>query len=284
MLVSSVAIPGLLDGAMRIYYINLDRRPDRRAFMEQQFARLGLAAERVPSVTPAEISNELKDRYCNAARLTWQTPSELACSLSHLKALDALLASDEELALVLEDDTILSPVLADFLRSYEREAREDVLRIESSPAQQVLCLPGDRQIEGVSIGRYFNRVWGAGAYIVNRRAARALTTRGRLLTRPADRVVSDSSQVKAHGLSMRQADPGLCIQAIFVDGIATSVAGSDLMPARSRRRDEEARYPAARWARIYLEEFRSRFVTGPRHLWHQVVDGARWRNVPFKSD
>ncbi len=268
---------------MHIYFINLDRRPDRRAFMEEQFARLGLAAERIAGVTPAEISDELKDRYCNAARLRWQTSSELACSLSHLKALGAFLASGDKLALVLEDDTILSPVLPGFLSLYEREPREDVLRIESSPTQEVLCRPGDREIEGISIDRYFDRVWGAGAYIVNRRAARALTTRGRLLTRPADRVVSDSYQIKAHGLSVRQADPGLCIQAVFVHGIATSLADSDLIPARSRRRDEEALHPLARWARIYLEEFNSRFVTGPRSLWHRFVDGARLRKIPFKG-
>ena len=41
---------------MKAYYINLARRTDRRASMDAQLARLGIDAERIEAVTPADIS------------------------------------------------------------------------------------------------------------------------------------------------------------------------------------------------------------------------------------
>ena len=39
-----------------LYYVNLASRPDRREFMDAQFARVGLAATRIEAVTPAATS------------------------------------------------------------------------------------------------------------------------------------------------------------------------------------------------------------------------------------
>lgn len=73
---------------MRIYYINLDRRTDRRSEMQAKFVRLGLTAERVSAVTPAEISDEQRAKYCDARNRHWMTDVELCCSLSHIKVLN----------------------------------------------------------------------------------------------------------------------------------------------------------------------------------------------------
>lgn len=42
-----------------VFYINLDSRPDRRQFMEEQFARLSVQVERVSARTIADVPTEL---------------------------------------------------------------------------------------------------------------------------------------------------------------------------------------------------------------------------------
>lgn len=86
-------------------YINLDRTPERRAFMEAQLARLGmpwvgrLAATDARDVAPPAACPLL--------------PGEYACYLSHLRAVEA--AAEDGFTLVLEDDTELSDQLPEIL-------------------------------------------------------------------------------------------------------------------------------------------------------------------------
>lgn len=79
-------------------YINLDRRPDRRAHMEAEFARLGLAG-----------------RYARLRAIADAKP-ETGCFRSHLKALDEARRMGG-IVHILEDDSILSAEFARFMES-----------------------------------------------------------------------------------------------------------------------------------------------------------------------
>jgi hypothetical protein len=76
-------ITSILKGGHAVY-INLDRRTDRRAHMEQELNRLGLVAERLPG-TPHSFGI-------------------LGCGLSHLAALRLARDSGWPCVLILEDD------------------------------------------------------------------------------------------------------------------------------------------------------------------------------------
>jgi glycosyl transferase family 25 len=86
---------------MKAYLINLDRSPERLAFMQAQFDALGLEVERVPGI---DGRGNIPERW----RLQFQcgplTSGEAACYASHLLVAEKLLASDQPCALVLEDD------------------------------------------------------------------------------------------------------------------------------------------------------------------------------------
>ena len=47
---------------MLAYYINLDRRPERRASMEARFAALGIEHMRIAALTPADVTEEQRRR------------------------------------------------------------------------------------------------------------------------------------------------------------------------------------------------------------------------------
>ena len=130
---------------MLAYYINLDRRPERRASMEARFAALGIEHMRIAALTPADVTEDQRQRYCNPLAYRWQTEGELACSLSHIAAMRAFLATPAPFAVILEDDTILSPALKPFLDRFEQQPPNvDVLRIETDNSRLRLPPATDR--------------------------------------------------------------------------------------------------------------------------------------------
>jgi hypothetical protein len=61
-----------------VYYINLGARPDRRAFIEDQLAVLGLTGERIEAVSRADLTPEQKQAYCNPRRRWSMTEAAIA--------------------------------------------------------------------------------------------------------------------------------------------------------------------------------------------------------------
>lgn len=98
-----------LKGFPRIYCINLDEKPDRWAWMENQFKYWGLENyERVSAYDGREddLSDILKGRYPDN-----MTSGEVGCVTSHLKTMKHWLeTTDEPCMVVMEDDCDLSTV------------------------------------------------------------------------------------------------------------------------------------------------------------------------------
>lgn len=127
-----------------IVWINLDRRPDRRAHMERLLAGCSVPHTRIPAIDGKQRSNagtrsvskggkEFLARFVtNADDVHLHRPmndAEVACTLSHLKAMHFLSllvaytdagadagadAGPERVFLVLEDDVTLTPSAAHF--------------------------------------------------------------------------------------------------------------------------------------------------------------------------
>ena len=116
------AIWGVSNGGYPIYWINLDSRTDRRATMQAM-----LASEqqvRIPAVTADDVQRMLNERTLSVdaavvrtfdswdrfreLRNTTVTFVEVACTLSHVFALQHAFRNGDEVAVVLEDDLELS--------------------------------------------------------------------------------------------------------------------------------------------------------------------------------
>jgi GR25 family glycosyltransferase involved in LPS biosynthesis len=80
---------------MNAYLINLDGRPDRLSSATVQLHNLGINFRRIPAISPDRDFAEL---------FPFVTPGIAAIWLSHMKALSTFLATEEEFALILEDD------------------------------------------------------------------------------------------------------------------------------------------------------------------------------------
>lgn len=189
-----MAEPGA-GGRLPVYLINLDRRPDRRAFMEEQLAGMGLSAIRIPAkdaqgVTDAEIAAEV----ALSGHLIRMGRGSQCNALNHFEIMRRLAAGGAPAAIVLEDDIELSPDLAAFARdgAWLPEG-VGIVRLEkwSRRATRKLLGPelGRAPAPGREIRRLYSRVGGSGAYVVTRRAAAHILAGKGLLRHPIDHLL-----------------------------------------------------------------------------------------------
>lgn len=98
-----------LKGLPPIYCINLDEKPDRWQYMEDQFKYWEIENyQRVSAYDGRgdnDLSEILKGRYPDS-----MNSGEVGCVTSHLKALKMFLETDAPCALIMEDDCDLSTV------------------------------------------------------------------------------------------------------------------------------------------------------------------------------
>lgn len=119
---------------MRFYVINLDRSPERWAWIERDAAEQGLDIERVPGVDGKAVAREAWiDVDHRAFRLLHGRlilPGEYGCYRSHLEALDTVIRSGDDIALICEDDVTLGRHIVEKVRSIVAERPDlDMLKL-----------------------------------------------------------------------------------------------------------------------------------------------------------
>jgi glycosyl transferase family 25 len=155
---------------MRAFVINLDSATDRWTFVQQSFAGSQLVLYRISAIDATTLG--LPHAQYSERLYRWfhgRTPNvrELACYLSHLKAMETFLATDEKHALIGEDDLVLRPDFDAAIEAAMQYARSwNILRVtglsHGHPWSLVrLCGPYSLC---VSLGR----LKGAGAYVIDR--------------------------------------------------------------------------------------------------------------------
>lgn len=163
---------------MKLFVINLARRTDRRAAMARQLNRLGLSFEAISAVDAEYVNESWLARYFTPSGPLGSLPKgDRCCSLSHRKAWQAFLASDEDFAVILEDDIILDASASKLLNdpSWLPEG-VDLMKLEHFGPESQRILVGPRQKIGRahSVAPILSRHTGAAAYIISRSAAEQL--------------------------------------------------------------------------------------------------------------
>jgi len=159
---------------MRAYIINLDHATERWSHIQNSFGETNLTLERVSAVDGRTMS--LPDARFAEGRFRWSHGREtnifeVACYLSHLKALEQFLATGDEMALIGEDDVVPGPALdAVLAAALHYKNSWNILRLTGLSG-------GGVQVVGLSTGHalaiHTKRLKGAGAYLVDRRAAQS---------------------------------------------------------------------------------------------------------------
>ena len=195
--------PSLGPATIDILMINLDRSPDRLAFMTAQLDRLGLAFTRLPAIDGATIPDEEFDRLSRTYMRPLSRP-ELGCLQSHASAWARCVETNRP-AMILEDDAFLSDRLPAFLSELGRKGPRDIINLETRGTEKwvsakPLAWPTGC---GVSIYSLYIDRGGAAGYIMWPEAARKLLERSRNYAAPADAFIDLS------GVARFQAEPAL---------------------------------------------------------------------------
>ena len=261
-----------------IFYINLDDRPDRRAFMERQFERLGLDARRMSAVRVSTLGEADLERYCNPQRLHFLTRSQLACTRSHTECWRALLETGAPWGLVHEDDAILSPRLPAFLEAFvasDAARAADLVQLETIARRTRMLPPIATVGPGFRLRPFRSEIWGTAGYLISADAARRLLARNDIFDRPTDSTLFRPYVAPARDFRLLLADPALCVQVNKVEasGIA---AGNVSGPAKPPKPPL-----GTRWERL-RREMRRRFLNISDHLSH-LPRGLKSEIVPFDT-
>lgn len=172
---------------MKVYCINLKRSTERRAKMEVELGKTSLPYEFIDAIDGRAMSDkEIKRVYSNIRTLFRRglpmTRGEIGCVLSHLLFYDKVLAGEDEIALVLEDDVIL----------YDgaQQAFEKVAEFLSRTKEPTIVeFPGVARDLKVAKGDELVRVrsaQGTYAYAVNKAGAKLLKKAFTPVCMPAD--------------------------------------------------------------------------------------------------
>jgi len=176
------SIPTAQSG-LPIYFINLDRSPDRLAFMERQFSWFGIQAKRICGIDGKQdaIPTHLATQFPIESKMT---VGEIGCYASHLVALSRFISEGHDVAVILEDDVTLRNDFIEVARQALAAAPAgwEILHLSTAFKHPVQIA---RKFGTGSIVRYSRLPVGTAAYAVNRAgAAKLLAARPRV--RPYD--------------------------------------------------------------------------------------------------
>lgn len=174
---------------MKTYLINLDKNPERLAFMREQFVRFGVVFERFPAVYGKTLTAEARRAgYASIRSLIASkkrmSEAEIGVAMSHIGCYRRMLADGEPLALVFEDDVVLAKGFIETL------ARVEAFLDPAKPQLVVLSGYGVENAESaVEEIRAEKSIWCADAYVLTAAAAR-------LILRANDPVVTVADSFK----------------------------------------------------------------------------------------
>ncbi|MFX8626277.1 glycosyltransferase family 25 protein [Acinetobacter baumannii] len=172
---------------MKIYVVTIEDEKSLRLskFLGQNFFEQGALPITKIGIKGGELSAKEYFEKAVKGRSKPLTPAELGCTLSHLSALENFLETNEELALIFEDDAILSSELN--FKDLEKELKNFNL-----PKNILFSLGGIQMKESLKVRgvlknnklfnkdvlevhpHFYNRVNYAVAYVVDREMAKNL--------------------------------------------------------------------------------------------------------------
>ncbi len=214
---------------IRTYVINLDRASDRLAAMETQLQALRLPYERIAAVDAANVTEAMatsvtaprlgalfkgmpgyRQNAKSGPAMYWPevgryfVAGEIACYLSHGRALQAFVDSGADAALIFEDDAEIDGDIADVIDVIHRlPPRARIVKLEGIQASYETNYPVARVGER-NVMMMLKPSTGAAGYYINRAGAEQILPRLFPIREPFDAFLR---QYWSHGVEVLETRP-----------------------------------------------------------------------------
>ena len=244
---------------MKAYLINLPDATARLAHMREALGRIGVPFERFDALDPERAAKHPCFARIQPLKARRWIPGEIACLLSHYDVWRRIADGADEFGMVMEDDLLVDPRLKKVVDGESGIPHDaDVVKLETGEYQTVAL---SRRSVSTSGGPAYRRLlsvhYGAGAYVLSRKAAQLLTARTTLLNVPADDLLFSGTHSTGKRLRVYQAVPGMAIQSANLPaGDQLTYLSSGLDEDR-RKGWESARYESRTLPALYARLKRS---------------------------
>jgi glycosyl transferase family 25 len=199
--------------------INLDRRKDRRAYMQRLMLERGVKAEFLDAVDGRDPDADVRmGPSIGTISKNPRSRLDYACVTSHLNCWERLAASEAEYGLILEDDVVLSRDFKTFCSSGWIPRDADIVKLETTLRRVKM----KRRMRNHEVGRHIGLLrsphWGAAGYIISALAARRLLNE---ISQPHDQIdwiLFNELVLAPRHLKIYQVDPAPVIQGMYHKG------------------------------------------------------------------
>lgn len=268
-----------------VYYINVSARLDRRQFMEEQFTRLGIVADRVDAVTIAEVGDDRMLPHADPANPWAMTRVEVACVMSHESAWRQMLDAGHPFALILEDDVVMGEGLTAFLDpAFSVDLAADVVKLETM-YERVRLGRAVRTVAGrFEVRQLLASHMGAAAYIISAGMARRALADPALPLMSVDRYLFSRGGPIIPSRGLYQVDPAPAVQLEhYRGGKPAEASRSDLRGDRDSHRASVPQPLSYRW-RDFLARASYTLRLAAHILPDAEVRKQKRRAVAFEGD
>jgi len=178
---------------MRIFVINLARRPDRMAAMAAQLERLGLAYERFDAIDARSADPvELNALFAPHGAMAELTPGDKACTASHMHLWRRIASGSDSHSVILEDDVLLSDAARKFLSTNDWvPPRAGLIKLERFGDDDQLTVVSSKSVPAFDrdVAPLLSRHPGSGGYIISREKAAFLAAMTQKIDLPVDQLL-----------------------------------------------------------------------------------------------
>lgn len=154
-----------------VYWINLDRSPNRRKDMKQLFEKHSITNFRISA-----YDGKIMDSYTDVDFKTDRSVYEMGCTLSHFKAIKSLYESKVKIGIIMEDDLRL-----DFIDKWDKSLHEiirdapldwEIIKLHCGYAKHIKKLI--KRSNKMEFSPWEPRSTSTGCYIINDRGMKNL--------------------------------------------------------------------------------------------------------------
>lgn len=196
---------------IRSIVINLERHHDRWLWVSRNFSDAGIAIERLDAVDASNpaLHDEITRMIKPGSGLSL---AEAACTLSHRKAWQALLETDEKYLAIFEDDVYISRDMRELLDPHAIKTTVDLIKLETPTGKISYQWKPESNLKNRRLHKILSKAYGAGGYIISRQCATRLISLTEQLNAPVDEILFDEKSQIWSEFNVVQLIPSACIQ------------------------------------------------------------------------